>query len=116
MNEMKKDKEDPLPQNAVPVSKVDKGGSFDDGDPTTTNLYVGNIAPCVTGKKYIIMILNIYWLISFFFRLCVCVSVSVCILVSMHLRMNVRVYLNISTATPIFLVNVHTSYAPYVLK
>ena len=52
MNEMKKDKEDPVPQNSVPVPKVDKGGSFDDGDPTTTNLYIGNIAPCVTGRYY----------------------------------------------------------------
>jgi hypothetical protein len=26
----------------------DKGGSFDEGDPFTTNLYVGNLAPDVT--------------------------------------------------------------------
>jgi hypothetical protein len=30
--------------------KEEKGGSFDTGDPTTTNLYIGNIAPSVTGK------------------------------------------------------------------
>ena len=29
--------------------KEDKGGSFDTGDPSTTNLYIGNIAPSVTG-------------------------------------------------------------------
>lgn len=51
MNEMKKDRDDP-PVALVPVPgiKVDKGGSFDDGDPGTTNLYVGNIAPTVTGR------------------------------------------------------------------
>ena len=48
---MKKDRDDP-PVALVPVPgiKVDKGGSFDDGDPGTTNLYVGNIAPTVTGR------------------------------------------------------------------
>ena len=54
MNEMKKDRDDP-PVALVPVPgiKIDKGGSFDDGDPGTTNLYVGNIAPTVTGRVMI---------------------------------------------------------------
>jgi len=31
-----------------PLDPDDKLGSFDEGDPQTTNLYVGNLAPQVT--------------------------------------------------------------------
>lgn len=31
-----------------PIDPDDKLGSFDEGDPQTTNLYVGNLAPQVT--------------------------------------------------------------------
>jgi tRNA A-37 threonylcarbamoyl transferase component Bud32 len=34
-------------------------GSFDHGDPTTTNLYIGNLNPLTTGKYLIIIILLI---------------------------------------------------------
>ena len=49
MNEMKKTQDDPVGSWAVSMATNDKGGSFDNGDPNTTNLYIGNIAPSVTG-------------------------------------------------------------------
>lgn len=59
MNEMKNNHDDPIGSSSSGTGsgsgtvsgppKEDKGGSFDTGDPTTTNLYIGNIAPSVTG-------------------------------------------------------------------
>ena len=69
MNEMKNNQDDNQPgssstgtgpgagmvsgSGSFTAPKEDKGGSFDTGDPTTTNLYIGNIAPSVTGKHSI---------------------------------------------------------------
>ena len=51
--------------------KEEKGGSFDTGDPTTTNLYIGNIAPSVTGKhkhnkRWTVMMINSFIIISYY--------------------------------------------------
>ena len=62
MNEMKKNRYDP--PAPVPGSKGDKGGSFDDGDPSTTNLYIGNIAPSVTGN-FLIFCIFLYFSLLF---------------------------------------------------
>ena len=39
------DKRSELPDFSDAIAK----GSFDNGDPNTTNLYLGNLAPCTTG-------------------------------------------------------------------
>jgi U2-associated protein SR140 len=42
-------------------------GSFDTGDPTTTNLYVGNLAPVTTGED---KLKNRYFIVCFSFLIC----------------------------------------------
>ena len=46
------DKSTLLSANIPPAPLSDRGGSFDNGDPNTTNIYIGNLAPSVTGKIY----------------------------------------------------------------
>jgi len=41
-----------------PLDPDDKLGSFDEGDPQTTNLYVGNLAPQVTLFMTLLTFLN----------------------------------------------------------
>lgn len=41
-----------------PLDPDDKLGSFDEGDPQTTNLYVGNLAPQVTSVH--LLLLNVF--------------------------------------------------------
>lgn len=49
---------DELPDEFDPTGRFP--GSFDDGDPQTTNLYVGNLSPKVAFSSYMHYLVTLY--------------------------------------------------------